>query len=144
MHSVLLDTDIFSDILKGRNGTILAREKACVAQGESYALSVITVMEIIKGLHKAGREDRIQMLLAGFRAAEVLTVDLRSAELAGRICGDLERAGQTVGFADPIIAAIAMRHNLTLVTGNVSHYQRIREMGYSLRLDNWRNPVPLA
>lgn len=31
-----------------------------------------------------------------------------------------------IGHADPMIAAIALRHGLTLVTGNLSHYQRIQ------------------
>jgi predicted nucleic acid-binding protein len=38
----------------------------------------------------------------------------------------------------PMIAAIALRHSLTLVTGNLSHYQRIQALGYGLKLDNWR------
>lgn len=37
-----------------------------------------------------------------------------------------------------MIAAIALRHGLTLVTGNLSHYQRIQALGYGLKLDNWR------
>ena len=65
-------------------------------------------------------------------------LDLRSAELAGRIYADLERAGQPIGRADPMIAAIALRHDLTLVTGNLSHYERIQKLGYNLELDNWR------
>jgi tRNA(fMet)-specific endonuclease VapC len=50
----------------------------------------------------------------------------------------LERTGQPIDRADPMIAAIALRHDLTLVTGNVSHYQRIQTLGYGLKLDNWR------
>ena len=52
---------------------------------------------------------------------------------------DLERTGQPIGFADAMIAATALQHNLTLVTGNISHYQRIQGLGYSLKLDNWRS-----
>jgi len=67
-----------------------------------------------------------------------LTLDEHSAELAGRICGDLERIGQPIGLADSMIAATALQYNLTLVTGNLSHYQRIQAIGYELQLDNWR------
>ena len=35
-----------------------------------------------------------------------------TAELAGRIAGDLERTGQLIGTADTIIAAIAIEHGL--------------------------------
>jgi len=37
-----------------------------------------------------------------------------------------------------MIAAIALRHGLVLVTGNTDHYQRIQALGYPLKLDNWR------
>jgi len=37
-----------------------------------------------------------------------------------------------------MIAAIAIRENLTLVTGNIAHYQRIQALGYALKLSNWR------
>ncbi len=51
---------------------------------------------------------------------------------------NLERTGQPIGLADSIIAAIAIQHDLTLVTGNLAHYERIQGLGYSLKLDNWR------
>jgi len=141
MYSALLDTDIFSDILKGYNPTVRSREKSYLARFDRYALSVITIMEIVKGLHKSGREDRILAFRARLQTAEILAMDQPCAELAGRICADMERTGQPIGYADPIIAAIAIRHDVTLVTANVSHYDRIRRMGYPLRLDNWREPV---
>ena len=50
--------------------------------------------------------------------------------------------GQPIGRADPMIAAIALRHDLVLVTGNLSHFQRIPALGYSLKLDNWRVQKP--
>ncbi len=37
-----------------------------------------------------------------------------------------------------MVAAIALRHDLTLITGNLSHFERIASLGYPLRLDNWR------
>jgi predicted nucleic acid-binding protein len=49
-----------------------------------------------------------------------------------------DRTGQTIGMADPIIAAVALDHGLELVTGNIAHYQRIQNLGYPLTLINWR------
>lgn len=43
-----------------------------------------------------------------------------------------------IGRADPMIAEIALKNGLVLVSGNVSHYQRIQTLGYELRLENWR------
>ena len=68
----------------------------------------------------------------------MLPLDLDAAVLAGRMYGDLERTGQPIGRADPMIAATAIVHDLVLVTGNGAHYERIRQLGYALELDNWR------
>jgi tRNA(fMet)-specific endonuclease VapC len=140
MDRALLDTDILSEILKGIDRTVVAQALAYRVTWGRYTTSTITVLEIVKGLHKAGREDEIQRFLDGLSSVELLTLDLRSAELAGRIYADLERTGQTIGRADPMIAAVALEHNLTLVTGNVAHYGRIQSLGYDLRLANWRQP----
>ncbi len=68
----------------------------------------------------------------------MLTLTTKSAELAGRIYAELERTGQPIGRADPIVAAIAIAENLLLATGNTKHYERIQQLGYALRLTNWR------
>lgn len=141
MDKALLDTDIFSEILKGVDQHVRARATMYRTTFGFYTISTITVLEIIKGFHKVTREDRIQKFLAGLAAVELLTLDLTSSELAGRIYADLERTGQPIGRADPMIAAIALHHSLTLVTGNVSHYERIQKLGYDVRLENWRNPL---
>ena len=138
MDKALLDTDIFSEVLKGIDPHVVAQAIAYRAIFGRYTISTITVLEIVKGLHKMQREDRIQQFLDGLTTIDVLTLDVRSAEVAGRIYADLERTGQPIGRADPIIAAIALEYGLTLITGNQAHYQRIQDLGYELKLDNWR------
>ncbi len=138
MDKVLLDTDIFSEIFKGRNRNIEVKSRAYREQVGPYTISTITVMEIVKGLHKVGREARLQIFLAGLSQLEVLNLGVHGAELAGRIQADLERIGQPIGRADPMIAAVALQHGFVLVTGNQAHYQRIQALGYPLKLDNWR------
>jgi tRNA(fMet)-specific endonuclease VapC len=138
LDKALLDTDIFSEILKGIDPHVVAQAIAYRAIFGRYTISTITVLEIVKGLHKMQREDRIQQFLDGLTTIDVLTLDMQSAEVAGRIYADLERTGQPIGRADPIIAAIALEHGLTLITGNQAHYQRIQDLGYELKLDNWR------
>ena len=138
MDKALLDTDIFSEILKGIDQNVVTKAMAYHTAFGHYTISVITVIEIIKGFHRLRREDRIQQFLTGLPTVELLTLDVRGSELAGRIYGDLERTGQPIGRADPMIAAIALQHGLTLVTGNLAHYQNIQALGYGLKLDNWR------
>lgn len=138
MDKSLLDTDIFSEVLKGVDPKVGKKATEYHAAFHRYTVSTITVVEIVKGLQRLQSEDRIQQFLVGLRSVELITLDIRSAEIAGRIYADLERTGQPIGRADPMIAGIALRHELTLVTGNLAHFQRIRALGYELRLDNWR------
>jgi tRNA(fMet)-specific endonuclease VapC len=138
LNKTLLDTDILSEILKGVNRQVLSRSNTYLQTFGQYAISVITVMEIVRGWHRLQREDRVQRFLAALPTTEVLSVDSSTAELAGRIYADLQRTGQLVGIADSIIAATAIQHDLVLVTGNQSHYQRVQSQGYNLKLDNWR------
>jgi len=76
--------------------------------------------------------------LTAIATEEILLLDQAAAELAGRIAGDLDRTGQRIGKADPMIAAIALVQGLELVTGNTAHYERIQKLGYPLMLANRR------
>jgi predicted nucleic acid-binding protein len=66
------------------------------------------------------------------------TFDRSTAELARRIAVDLERTGQLIGLAGPMIGAVALQHGPELVTGNTAHFQRVQQLGYPLTLVNWR------
>ncbi|MBL7178849.1 MAG: PIN domain-containing protein [Desulfobacterales bacterium] len=138
MDKILLDTDIFSEILKQKHEKVVTRAEQYHSYFGYYTITTITILEIIKGFHKVGRENHIARFLSAISGTEILTLNIKSAELAGRIYADLERTGQPIGRADPIIAAIALENNLVLSTGNISHYQRIQSAGYDLILDNWK------
>jgi len=138
MRKALLDTDIFSEILKGKDPQVAVRASLYRAAFRQYTISTITVVEIVKGLHKTNHTERLQQFLDGLTSVEVLTLDVVAAEIAGKIYADLERTGQPIGRADPLIAAIALRQQRVLVTGNMKHYQRLITLGYPLELDNWR------
>ena len=69
----------------------------------------------------------------------MLAFDEASGRLAGRIISDLERRGCPVGIPDVMIAAIAINHALPVVTGNVAPYEAIRDAGYLVGVENWRN-----
>ena len=138
MNRILLDTDIFSEVLKERDQQVVVTARQYYSRFGQYTVSIITVLEIVKGLHKVQREKNIQDFLTGLAGTEILTLTEKSAELAGRMYADLESRGQTIGRADPIIAAIAVEHQLVLATGNERHYRRIQDAGYDLQLTNWR------
>lgn len=138
MDKSLVDTDIFSEVLKGRDQIVAAHAGSYLGQHGRLTISAVTVMEIVKGFQQVQREDRLQSFLSVLAGLEVAPFDSEEAILAGRIYGDLQRTGQPIGRADPMIAATALVSGLVLVTGNTDHYERILRLGHPLRLANWR------
>jgi tRNA(fMet)-specific endonuclease VapC len=142
MKRALLDSDIWSEIARDRNPTVSANAREYVRQHGRYTVSVVTVMEAVRGYSRVGREDKINLLLALFARSEVLVLDETSAELAGRMRADLDRAGLIIGLPDLLIGAIALRHDVPIVTGNFAHFDKIRDAGYRLAIENWRTSPP--
>jgi len=136
----LLDTDIFSEVIRDKNERVRARADAYTAEHGKLLISSVTVLEVAKGLQKAGRDDALARFVESLSAVEMVGLGPDEAVVAGRIYGDLERTGQPIGRADPMIAGIAVIHGVVLATGNVEHYRRIQALGYELRIDNWRDP----
>jgi tRNA(fMet)-specific endonuclease VapC len=62
-----------------------------------------------------------------------LPFDDLAAEAYGRIRARLEQAGQLIGPNDLLIAAIAVAHQVTLVTHNTREFQCVE----GLQIDDW-------
>jgi len=63
-------------------------------------------------------EVRLRQFELAVVLAEVLPFDDSTARLAGRINGDLVRQGRIIGMPDVMIAAVALRADVPVVTGN--------------------------
>jgi tRNA(fMet)-specific endonuclease VapC len=138
----LVDTDILSELFRGKNATVEARASAYRAEHGLFTISTITVVEVVRGWHQAGRPERAEVFRAWLSRCEILPLAEGTSWLAGEIGGVLARTGQPIGLADVCIAATAIHHGLVLVTGNVEHHARIRAAGFALEIDNWRDAAP--
>jgi tRNA(fMet)-specific endonuclease VapC len=130
VNKELLDTDILSELFKGINPAVGRNASAYRQAFGHLTLSAITAMEIVSGLQRVQSASRIRKFMSNIRGEEVLPFDRATGKLAGEIPGDLERTGQPIGTADPMMAAVALQHGLELVTGNTLHFQRIQQLGY--------------
>lgn len=140
MNKTLQDTDTYSEVLKEKNAQVKAKAEAYLLEHKRHTISDLTVFEIIWGLQRVQREDRIGEILQELPNVDVLPFDTEAAVIAGRIFGDFYRLGQTIGSIDVMVAATAIRHHLVLTTGNTKHFERIVALGYPLQLDNWKTP----
>ncbi len=133
---------MLSEIIKAMDSGLVQLATDYLREHGLFTFSSVTVMEIVRGFFLANRLDRLEAFLTSLSVNEVLSFTQSTAQLAGKIDADLIRTGQPIGRADPMIAATAIEHSLELVTGNISHFTRIQDLGYPLELANWRSSAP--
>ena len=92
-------------------------------------MSVVTVSELLMGVHRADNEARrkrrsefVEAILAG---VSVLDFTTAVARCHARIHAELARQGQLIGAHDMIVAATALHHGLSLLTDNVEEFSRV-------------------
>ena len=116
-QSLLLDTDVLIDFLRGRDEAI----SFVSARSERIVMSSVSVAELyagVRGAREGTEQVALDDLLGLFRVVPV-TVDI------GRLGGLYKRdygASHGVGLADAIIAATATLEDAALETLNVKHY----------------------
>ena len=118
MALYLLDTDAVADHLNGYEPTTALLEQLLEA-GDLLATNAVVVAEIHSGLAEPSRAIADEFL------GELAFLDVTPsiARQAGRHRFEAARRGKTLALADVLIAATALHHGATLVTGNVRHYQ---------------------
>lgn len=139
--SHLLDTDVVSALRRPERLSPGARAVLQELEGTAFALSVITLEEVERGIAKvAARGDTDFLLVLETWRDEALTrlpildVTPPVAELAGRV-----GAERSVSLADRLIAATALHHGLVLVTRNIADMTMHGWADEGLRLlDPWQ------
>lgn len=122
----LFDTDAISELLRPRPVPGFVEWVASVPRSEQFT-SAITVGELFKGAYRSAERARHLRNIEErvLPAVTVLPYELSAARVFGRIRADLEARGELLPDADLQIAAIALYHDLEVVTGNLRHFQRI-------------------
>lgn len=130
----LFDTDALSQVLKPAPSPAFLARLGAVAP-ELQFTSAITVGEMVYGAYRSGRPDHFLRLLDErlWPNIRVLPFNRAAAEVYGRLRAELERAGTPLAEPDLRIASIALTYDLTMVTGNVRHFERVP----GLRVETW-------
>ena len=131
----LLDTDILSNLLRRAPSPNLITKLASVTAEDQFT-SAVTLGELVYGAHRL--KERAGALLQRLDETllpnlPVLPFDASAARRYGEVRAELERQGTPIGDADLRIASIALDRNLTVVTANVRHFEKVP----GLAIENW-------
>lgn len=130
----LIDTNVLSEVIRARPDVGVLRKLLKTAPRFRFA-SEITRYELRYGavLRSDGEalwariEERILPLV------NWLPIDAAVVVTAADLGVMLRRAGKPVDWADLMLAATAVVHDLTMVTRNVRHFDRMPD----LHVENW-------
>lgn len=122
----LIDSDRVAEYLKGRAEALellhrLARQE--------LAISVVSYGELLEGIYYGNEPDQHERdFRALLRWMDLIPLSETIFERFAGVRGQLRRRGQLIGDLDLLIGLTAVEHDLTLVTGNLRHYERIPEL----------------
>jgi tRNA(fMet)-specific endonuclease VapC len=131
----LLDTNVCIHYLRGKNPLVL--NHFTVHPPAEITFCSVVVGELRYGAERsadpAKEHPKIDAFAGRFAS---LPFDDAAARIFGEIRCSLEARGQQIGPYDTMIAAIALAHNLILVTHNTAEFSRVP----GLILEDWEIP----
>lgn len=117
MATYLLDTTVIIDVInEKKHRRLLLRQ--LVTQGHILACCPINVSEVYAGL-RPKEEEKTRNFLASL---DYYPITFPVAELGGLLKRDHGHKGTSLTLTDAVIAAVAIHHQLTLITDNVKDF----------------------
>jgi tRNA(fMet)-specific endonuclease VapC len=134
----LLDTNACIALINGDPATVRARMQKATAAGAHILVSSIALFELWYGVAKSKKQDFNRKRLEAFLSGPILVLPFEDddSRVAGSVRAALESVGKPIGAYDLLMAGQALRHDLTLVTSNVSEFLRVK----GLSCQDWAKP----
>ena len=131
----LLDTDICSYVIRGRDPGLLATLQSKARSGADISISAITYAELRSGAERSPHADRYNHAIGLFceRLSGVLGWDRIAADEFALLEAALLKRGRPIGRNDTMIAAHALSLGCAVVTNNHKHFSRVPR----LEVENW-------
>lgn len=136
MDATILDTDILNEVLKQKSPTVIGHAANYLVQHGQFTISSITRYEILRGLKEKNATSQLVRFEAFCRNTLILPVLDAILDRTADLWATGRKQGLAPKDADLIIAATALHHGTTLVTGNTADFSWIP----GLTIENWRNP----
>ncbi len=96
---------------------------------EGLAISVTSLAEIYEGVYYSLDPKSSQEGLNNFlKLVSILPDSNGIAKIFGKVRGGLRKRGMLIDDFDLMIASTALHHNLTILTNNRKHFERVNEL----------------
>jgi tRNA(fMet)-specific endonuclease VapC len=115
---MIADTTFLIDFLVKRPDAIL------FAKNNHIVTTAISVFEVYQG----AKITEFEGLDEFFNEFMVLKFGKEEAVLAGKIALDLKKKGEIIDFEDCMIASIALIKDVPIITKNLKHFNRIKNL----------------
>ncbi len=128
----LLDTNACIALINGQPDRVRTRMQKATDAGARVLVSSIAVFELWYGVDKSAKKEFNRKRLEKFLTGPILVLAFEDADarVAGSVRAALEAIGKPIGAYDLLMAGQALRHQVTLVTANVSEFSRVKGLAW--------------
>jgi tRNA(fMet)-specific endonuclease VapC len=123
---IIIDSDVLIEILDRKSQKGDQALEQTIESKEEVATTVISLHEVLYGLHKYGKPVKELLLLP------ILSYTKKDAVLSSKIELEAEKKGKTVCRTDAMIAAITINSGAKLYTFNLKHFEALQDLGLEL------------
>ncbi|TKI68921.1 type II toxin-antitoxin system VapC family toxin [Sulfurimonas crateris] len=126
MRKYLIDSDMLIYFLKGKQEAVARLSD--IPPSELY-ISRINFAELLYGAYNSVRvEANLKIIVPFLKNFQVLEFDEEAATLFAKEKSRLKKTGNIIADMDLMIASIAIKNECTLITNNLKHFERIRDL----------------
>jgi tRNA(fMet)-specific endonuclease VapC len=123
---ILIDTSV---LIAHERGELSFEKWIEGREDEPFYLSVISASELLHGVHRA-RDPGVRARRSAFvegvlEAIPLLPIEVAAARMHARLWAELAAAGRMIGAHDLWLAASALTHGLTVVTGDPRDFSQV-------------------
>jgi tRNA(fMet)-specific endonuclease VapC len=133
----LLDTNACIALMSSTSNSVQARFARAFHKGDRLYTSAVVAFELWYGVFKSARipenTRRYETLFSG--PIGLMPLEEADARVAGELRARLEAAAKPIGAYDLLLAGQALRHDMILVTANVSEFSRVKGLSW----EDWSN-----
>jgi tRNA(fMet)-specific endonuclease VapC len=101
---------------------------------DRLTINIISYYEILRGLKDLGNVEKLNKFEEFVQENELLSIRKETIQKAAEIYAYLKTEGNLIEDADILMAAIALVENLVLITDNIKHFNRVK----NLPIENWK------